>query len=81
MDDLARVGHEIGEDLWGLDGSLDIQVRPPRVGNNAMTEWLAPMLDPIAKHYGMVWKVIDRAEFWAKHPIRHDPIDGTKDLS
>lgn len=65
---LSDVAAEIGYDLFGLDGSLDVQTGFLR--RDAIGDILANIMPAISKHYGIDWRLIDADEFWATHPLK-----------
>ncbi|ARK07519.1 hypothetical protein LAV_00144 [Sphingobium phage Lacusarx] len=69
---LHSISYDIGFDIYGLDGSLDIQTGS--LYRFDIPELLARIIPPIAAHYQMEWEQIGD-EFWDLHPIgrNHDP--------
>lgn len=65
---LSQVEAEIGFDLWGLDGSLDVQTGP--TGRYDKAELLARIMPPLCTHYGMTYREVDHDEFWTLHPLK-----------
>lgn len=65
---LTAVEDEIGFDLWGLDGSLDVQTGAVRPA--AIDGLIAKIMPPLCRHYGMDYRIVDRVEYWEKHPIK-----------
>lgn len=66
--DLSEVEAEIGYDLWGLDGSLDVQLGG-RYRGKATEEQIERVMPPICAYYGMDYRVVSDDEFWQNHPI------------
>lgn len=64
---LTQVEAKIGFDLWGLDGSLDVQTGYTSRSDKA--DLLARIIPPICAHYGMTYREVDHDEFWALHPL------------
>jgi hypothetical protein len=67
---LSEVERQVGYDLWGLDGSLDIQVQPVPHEKDKLLELLERIIPPIATHYGMTWRLVEHDEYIEKHPIK-----------
>lgn len=64
---LSSLAYEIGYDIYGLDGSLDIQTGfIGRDQRDALLEKIMPLL---AQHYNMTWRLVEDDEYWSKHPI------------
>jgi hypothetical protein len=64
---LSEVGYEIGYDLFGLDGSLDVQTG---FLFGKRDEIVARIMPVIAAHYGMTWRLVDGDEYRDRHPIK-----------
>lgn len=63
---LSMLAYQIGFDLFGLDGALEVQ-----------TGWISPgsekrlinqAVRPIAELLGFSWRVVTRTEYYANHP-------------
>lgn len=61
---LADIAIELGCDIYGLDGSLDIQTG---YGGSKRIEEIGQLL---SLHYGFPWRVARHDEFFDKHPTR-----------
>lgn len=66
---LSKVEAEIGFDLWGLDGSLDVQTGS--FAHEDKDELLARIMPPLEAHYGMGWREVDEIDFWSLHPDKN----------
>ncbi len=64
---LAQIAYDIGFDLWGLDGSLDVQTG---YNANKLDALLEQIMPPLAAHYGMTWRLVDTDEYHTNHPIK-----------
>ena len=60
---LARIAIELGFDIFGLDGSLDVQT------GYGGADYVAAIGAAISEHYKKPWRLICREEFYLKHPI------------
>lgn len=65
---LSQIESEIGYDIFGLDGSLNIQTGYFRLDKKK--ELLALIMPPLCKHYGIGYREVGE-EFWDLHPIRN----------
>ena len=64
---LSAVEAEVGFDIYGLDGSLDIQTG--YYGRTPSPELLEGIMKPLCRHYDMDYRMVDGVEYWEKHPI------------
>jgi len=60
---LSRISTELGFDISGLDGSLDVQT------GYGGDDYVAAIGAAISEHYKKPWRLICREEFYLKHPI------------
>ena len=65
---LSSLAYDIGFDLYGLEGSLDVQTGYYEEAR--CEELLAHIMPLLAKHYGMTWRLVDTDEYQANHPIK-----------
>jgi hypothetical protein len=72
-DGLSRLETEIGEDIFGLDGHLEIHTGHVHFKNGSMAQGVPVVIErfikPIAAYYGMKWRIARPDEFWTLHPI------------
>jgi hypothetical protein len=64
---LSTLAYDIGFDLYGLDGSLDVQTGFIGERRDALLGQIMPLL---SRHYGMEWRVVDQDEYLINHPIK-----------
>lgn len=69
---LSALAYEIGYDLYGLDGALEVQTGYIALDDHErLTE---KAVRPLAKFFGLPWRVVGMTEFWAKHPLKTAPV-------
>ncbi len=64
---LTVIENEIGFDIWGLDGSLDVQTGS--IYGKDIDALVTKIITPLCSHYGMAYRVVDSDEYWTKHPL------------
>lgn len=64
---ITAIEHEIDFDIYGLDGALEIQTGS--LYGKDTDAMLAKIMPLLCAHYGMDYRLVDRSEFWEKHPI------------
>lgn len=69
---LSNVAYEIGYDLFGLEGHLEVDTgslyrEADKAGG--MDKFLERIMTPISLHYGMPWRQVGE-EFWDLHPVK-----------
>lgn len=60
---ITELEEAVGNDVWGLDGHLEIHAR------SVTPEFVARVSSALAKAYGVPVREVGN-EFWEKHPIR-----------
>lgn len=63
---LGQIEDEIGYDIYGLDGCLEVNTGYFFEEKEALLEKIMP---PISKHYGMPWRELSEEDWWSHHPF------------
>lgn len=65
---LSRLAYQIGYDLSGLDGALEVETG--YIVRNEYPVLLEKAVKPVAQLLGMPWRIVEKNEYWANHPTK-----------
>lgn len=68
---LTKIANDAGVDVTGLDGALAFECSRsifygPEAGQK---EFVSKVMPPLARHYGLTSREIEKSEFWEKNPL------------